>query len=523
MSLEFFDFVVIGLYLAGVIGLSLWFARTNDTASEFMVASGSVPWWAVGLSIFGTFLSSNTFIAYPGKAYASNWNALAFSLSLPIAAAIAARYFVPFYRQAGGISAYEHLEERFGSWARVYGVVCYLLTQIVRMGAMFVAIALVLAQLTGWPQITIILVAGVLITFYTTIGGIEAVIWTDVAQAIVLGIGAVGLLVLLLVGMPEGPGQAVEIAWANDKFSLGDFGTSLVAATFWVTLSYGVFENLRNFGIDQNYVQRYHAARTQHDAARSLWLGMLLYVPVSVLFFMIGSALFAYYQVHPDSLAAVQSDVARTQLASEREPTTPEAVATRAASLTPADIGDRVLPHFIATRLPAGIRGLLIAAIFAAAMSSIDTSLNSSATVILIDIYKRLFRPHCSNRESMIVLYTATALMGAVAMSVAIALIGVQSVLDAYWTLSSILAGGLLGLFLLGMISRHAERPAAVAGVVAGIAVVLWMTLPKLTQFGLPAIPTVLQVPLHATLTLVVGTMTVLMVGMVVARWRSKV
>ncbi len=520
MSLEILDFLVIGLYLAGVIGLGLWFVRTSGTTSEFMVAGGSIPGWAVGLSVFGTFLSSNTFIAYPGKAYASNWNALAFSFSLPIAAWIAAKYFVPFYRTHGGVSAYEHLEARFGSWARVYGVVCYLLTQVVRMGVIFVAVSLVIAQLTGWPQLAIILVAGGLITFYTTLGGIEAVIWTDVVQSVVLGLGAILLLVLLLAGMPDGPGQAVAIAWQNDKFSLGDFSTSLVAATFWVTLTYGVFENMRNFGIDQNYVQRYHTARSQREAARSLWFGTLLYVPMSVVFFMIGSALFAYYESHPESLADVRSDVATTKLIADKELVNKQTIAARAATLTSADIGDRVLPHFIGTRLPAGLRGLLIAAIFAAAMSSIDTSLNSSSTVILIDIYKRHIRPDAGERESMVVLYTATTLMGVIAMGVAIALIGVKSVLDAYWTLASILAGGLLGLFLLGLISRRAGQPAAVAGVVAGIAAVLWMTLPNLEQFGVPALPDALQVPLHATLALVVGTMTVFLVGLLVARFQ---
>ncbi len=521
MSLELLDFIVIGLYLAGVVGLGFWFVRTSGTTSEFMVAGGSIPGWAVGLSVFGTFLSSNTFVAYPGKAYASNWNALAFSFSLPIAAFIAARYFVPFYRKSGGVSAYEHLEARFGSWARIYGVLCYLLTQVVRMGAIFVAVSLVLTQLTGWPQFTIILVAGVLITLYTTLGGIEAVIWTDVVQSLVLGIGAILLLVLLLVGMPEGPSQAIQIAWENDKFSLGDFGASLAAATFWVTLSYGVFENMRNFGIDQNYVQRYHAARTDAEASRSLWFGTLLYVPISVVFFMIGSALFAYYETHPESLADVRSDVAKTRLLGGTDPVTQEAIAELAPRLNSDEIGDRVLPHFIGTSLPAGLRGLLIAAIFAAAMSSIDTSLNSSATVLLIDVYRRHLRSDCGERESMYVLYSATALMGAIAMGIAIALIGVQSVLDAYWTLSSILAGGLLGLFLLGLISRRAGQPAAFAGVVAGIAAVLWMTLPKLEQWGLPAVPASLHVPLHSTLALVIGTMVVFVVGIMVARMRE--
>ena len=464
----------------------------------------------MGLSIFGTYLSSNTFLGVPGKAYGSNWNSFVFSLSLPLAAWLAARFFVPFYRHHGEISAYHHLEHRFGPWARTYAVICYLLTQLARIGSILFGVSLVLAALTGWSQPWIIIIAGILITLYTTLGGIEAVIWTDVVQAIVLICGALIVLALLLWGMPAGPAQAFEIAKADDKLSLGSFAFDFTTSTFWVVLLYGLFINLNNFGIDQSFVQRYHTARSDQEATRSVWLGALLYVPISLLFFVIGTCAFAFYQTHPEMLAEVSADVARQQLVSENLDPTPVAIDQRAATLTDAQIGDKVLPHFIVHRLPTGVTGVLIAAIFAAAMSSVDTSLNSSATVILSDLYQRYLRPQVSDRESMKVLYAATAGVGAVGTAISLAMIGISSVLDAWWTLSGIFAGGMLGLFLLGIVSRRATRPAAVLGVVLGLLVILWMTLP-----GLIDVPPSLRSPLHANMTIVVGTLTIFLSGLV--------
>lgn len=524
------DIAVLVLYLILVIGMGLWFARHSSNSDGFMTAGGTLPGWAVGLSIFGTYLSSNTFLGVPGAVYGGNWNALAFSFSLPIAAWIAVKYFVPFYRQHDSISAYEHLEQRFGAWARTYGVVCYLLTQLFRMGAILYGVSLAMAALTGWSQLSIIVVSGVLVTLYTTLGGIEAVIWTDVMQALVLSVGAVVVLGLLLIDMPGGPAKSVEVAADAGKFSLGSFAFDFTMATFWVTLLYGLFENLKNFGIDQSFVQRYHTSASTKQAARSVWVGALLYVPVSMVFFMIGSSTYAYYQANPDMQQQVRMQVAEQELASEAESGSQplaggsQTVAEHAAQLSDADIGDKVLPHFIVNRLPVGVTGLLIAAIFAAAMSSIDTSLNSSATVMLVDIYKRHLRPQASERETMAVLYAGTVVMGLVGIGVAVAMIGVESVLTAWWTLSGIFAGGLLGLFLLGMICRHARKPAAVCGAVAGLAAILWMTMPQLEKLGMlktigiDSIPAALITPLHAHMTIVVGTLTIFFVGLVVSK-----
>ena len=523
MKLPPADIAVLLVYLAGVVGFGCWFVRRSRTTEGFMAAGRALPGWAVGLSIFGTYLSSNTFLGVPGKAYGGNWNSFVFSLSLPVAALIAVRYFVPFYRRSGEISAYHHLEHRFGAWARTYAVVCYLLTQLARMGSIMYGVALALNALVGWDMATIIVVTGLLVTVYTMLGGIEAVIWTDVVQSIVLMVGAAVVTGLLLFDMPEGPGQIFTIARDHAKFSLGSFGPSLASSTFWVVLVYGLVMNLNNFGIDQSFIQRYHTARSDREAAGSVWLSALMYLPISAVFFFIGTALFAYYQTQPEMLDAVRRDKAAEVLASAAESDRigaeelgyEEAIASGAGELTPADIGDRVFPHFIVERLYPGLSGLLVAAIFAAAMSSIDTSLNSSATIILSDIYRRYLRPAAGERESMRVLYAGTLAVGALGTTLAVAMIGQKSVLDAWWKLSGIFAGGMLGLFLLGLISRRAGNAAAATGVVVGVSVITWMTLSLFPTLWPEALRP-LRSPLHSFLITVVGTLTILLVGVLV-------
>ena len=525
--LSFVDLIVLIGYLLGVVLFGCFFARKSSSTSTFMTAGGTLPAWAVGLSIFGTYLSSNTFLGVPGKAYGSNWNALVFSLSLPLAAWLATRFFVPFYRQSGEISAYQHLERRFGTWARTYAVVCYLLTQFARTGTILFGVSLVMSALTGWNQSLIIVVAGALITLYTVLGGIEAVIWTDVVQSLVLIAGAVVILILLLTGLPEGPAQVFALGASHDKFSLGSFDLDLTSSTFWVVLLYGLFINLSNFGIDQSFVQRYHTARDERQAARSVWLGAMLYMPISLLFFFIGTSAFSFYHTHPDQLENLRRQTAEERLVQAKTPISETTIGQKAANLTDAELGDKVLPHFIVHALPVGARGLLIAAILAAAMSSIDTSLNSSATVLLTDIYKRFIRPFAGERESMVVLYSATLLMGIAGTAAAVAMIGVQSVLDAWWLLSGIFAGGVLGLFLLGIMSRRTGNFAAVVGVAFGFIAILSMSWPQLLEIAKLrgwqvvsqfAVPSLLTMRLHENMTIVVGTLTILFVGILVTR-----
>ena len=514
------DLIVLIVYMAGVFALGCWFARKSSKPQEFMAAGRSLPGWAVGLSIFGTYVSSIGFLGNTGKAYGGTWNSWAFGLSLPIAAFFAVRWFIPLYRSSDEVSAYYHLEKRFGSWARTYAMVCYLLTQLARIGTILYLVALALSPLTGWDVVTIILVTGVLVTVYTLLGGIEAVIWTDVAQSIVLIAGALLCAGLILTGMPEGSGQLFQIANDNNKFSLGSFRLSaesftLPEPTFWIVLIYGVFINIQNFGIDQSFVQRYITAKSDRDARFSVWLATLLFPVISAVFFFIGTGLFSLYQTNPELLNEVRNQVAETKIVQAGLAVTPEAVAEKAATLSSADIGDKVLPHFIVRKMPAGLAGLLIAAIFAAAMSSMDTSLNSSATLYLCDIHKRYLRPGADDHESMKVLHLATLVMGVAGTVAALAMLRVQSALDAWWNLQGIFAGGMLGLFLLGLISRRAGNPHAIVAVVAGVLLIMWLSLSTTAVW--PEVLAAWKSPLHSFMTIVLGTSSIVLIGVLVS------
>lgn len=488
---SFIDSAVLIAYIAGVVGFGCLFAKRSQSTKEFMAAGGRLPGWAVGLSLFGTYLSSNTFIGNPGKAFSGDWNFFVFSLTIPIGAWIASTWLVPFYRNSGEISAYHHLEARFGPWARIYTVACYLLTQVARSGTILLGVSIGMYAVTGWDIQWIIIGTGVLVTAYTLIGGIEAVIWTDVVQSLVLSIGAVVVITILLSGNP-GASDLLQTAHENNKFSLGDFKFDFTSSTFWVVFIFGIFINLTNFGIDQNYIQRYHAANSDAAARHSLWLGAITYIPVSAMFFLIGTLLFGFYSAHPeqhDAIASMAAGVGKTEA-----------------------VGDFALPHFMANHLPAGLGGLLVAALFAAAMSTIDTSLNSSATITLRDIFRRTATSG-SEAAQMRILRLATLFWGVVGTLVAIALsYDSRNILKIWWDLSGVFAGAMLGLFLLGFLSRRANNVAAIVGVIIGVAVISWMSFSKAAWM-----PDVCRSPLDGLMTTVVGTLTIFLVGMAVS------
>lgn len=475
------DIIIFIGYLVGVTVFGSSFFRKNKTEAAFTLGSNAIPNWVISLSIFATFISSISFLALPGNAYLGNWNAFAFSLSIPIAMLVAVKYFVPLYRRINSPSAYTFIEQRFGAWARVYVSACYLLTQITRVGTILYLLALALNAVVGWDIATIIIVTGIAVTIYSLLGGFEAVVWTDAIQGLILISGAIFTVVFILLKMPEGAGQVFTIAMENQKFSLGSFSSSLTQSTFWVVLIYGLFINLQNYGIDQNYVQRYMASKTDAEAKRSAFWGGMLYVPVSALFIFIGTALFAYYH----SGAA----------------TLPAEIASRA---------DRIFPYFIVNELPVGLTGILIASVFAAGMSTVSTSFNSSATVFLTDYYKRYKKQAISEKQAMRVLYIASIIISVLGISVALAMINVKSALDTWWKLASIFSGGMLGLFLLAAFAKVAHAKGAVVGILAGIVVIVWISLSPLL-----ASDAAWASPFHSYFAIVLGTTAIILIGFI--------
>ena len=509
------DLIIIILYLLGMVWIGFYFSKKNKSADQFTKASGKIPGWAIGLSIYATFLSSNTFLGVPGKAFGSNWNAFVFSISMPLAAFFAAKYFVNFYRSTGEVSAYTNLEKRFGPWARTYAVVCFVFTQFARMGSVFFGMALSLQALLGYSMASIMIVMGICIIIYTVMGGMEAVIWTEVVQGILKTLGALLILFLVIREIPGGIEKAYEIAKENQKFSLGSFDLDFTKSTFWVVLLYGFFINLNNFGMDQNYVQRYHTASSDAEARKSIWLCVWMYVPASLLFFIIGSALFSYYSLHPELTETLKQTVAAEKLGVNA---TTQQIAQLASTLQRADYSDKAMPHFMVHKIPPVFVGLIIAASLSAGMSTISSGMNACATVFTKDIYQRYFKPDLNGKAELRILYIATVIFGLIGLGTGLAMLGIKSVLDVWWELSGIFAGGMLGLFLLGIISKRTKSAQAAIAVVVGILAILWLTFsPKL-----PAEYAYLKSTLHINMVIVVGTLTIFLVGVGLTKLKGR-
>lgn len=497
-GLGLLDYGVLTFYFAGLTWLGVWTAKRTRSSDQFMAAGRAMPGWALALTLFGSFVSSISFLANPGKSYADNWNPFVFCFALPLAAVIGVMVFVPFYRRSGEVSAYTHLEHRFGPWARTYSTLCFIALQITRTGVVAYLLSIALAPAFGLDPagdkvglIAIIIGVGVVMTIFPLIGGTGTAIWTGAAQSIVLAIGMAVSLVMILVKMPQGACQVFDVASQYDKFSLGSTDLSFLKATILVVFLYALAENLKNFGINQTYVQLYATARSDRDAKATVWAGALMYIPLAAMTFLVGTALFAFYTAQPGLL--------------------PEGIKA-----------DSVFPHFIYTQLPAGIKGLVVAAICAAAT---DSSFNCVATLFHCDVYKRYLRPKASERESMILLRTATLFSGVIAVLVSIAMIQAKQVLDVWWALAGIIASGMLGLFLLGIISKRSGNRAAIISIIAGTLAIIWMTISlksflEIVQsaipfFRMPAWFESVRFTWHEFMIPVVGTLLIIVIGVI--------
>lgn len=506
------DLLIVILYLVFTLTHGWWFYKQANTASHFMAGAGNIPAWAAGFSVLGTFLSSVTFLAYPGRGCAENWNLMVFALTLPIGALFAHFFFIPFYRKLGVISIFGYLEDRFGKGARVYGNLCMFLAQLGRAGFTLYLVSGAMISIVGlggdaeilseaqWILITL-LVLGIFVTGYCLLGGIEAVIWTDVVQVIILIGGALMCLVLLVAGTQGGVAGTLESAWNAGKFSLGPwngqtgqsgslFDLSLVTNTFLVTFLFGTFENLKNYNFEMVYVQRYATVSSVRAARRSTWLSVGMYIALTALFLMIGTALYGYFHQSPELEARL-----------------------RAISSS-----DKIFPNFIGS-LPVGVRGIMLVAILAAGISTVDSSFNVIATIYYSDLWKRYFRKaspteNSPNDEARILRFS-TFVIGGLTIAFAMTCINKKGILDQIWAFAGLTGSGLVGLFLIGLlVPRSRPRDAWLSILIASpltLFFALWSDTSYsgwLMEYGLPACP------LHKTLTLPIGVSLHFLVGL---------
>ena len=436
------NYAVLGVYLAALVAMGVYFSRREKTTDDFFKAGGRVPWWAAGLSIYGTQLSAITFMAIPAKTFATDWRYFTGNMAIVMVAPLIIFLILPFFRRLNVTTAYEYLEKRFNVVARLFGSVMFMLLHLGRIGIILFLPSIALSVVTGIDVRACIVVMAVLSILYTVLGGIEAVIWTDVLQVIVLLGGAWVSLILMVASTPGGLGGMVDLAAAAGKFHAFDFRFDLTTPTFWVVLLGGLAANFISYGSDQTVIQRYLTTRDERAAGRGIWTNAILVIPGSLLFFGMGTALYAFFKTRPDLMSPTLEDA------------------------------DAVFPWYIVTQLPTGVAGLLIAALFAAAMSSLDSSMNSVATAVTTDFYRR-FKGDATDRACLALARWVTVAVGLAGMGFALVMTGwdIKSLWDEFSKVIGLFAGGLGGLFLLGIFSRRAHGIGALVGLAASGAV----------------------------------------------------
>jgi solute:Na+ symporter, SSS family len=431
------NYISLTIYLLGVVAVGLYFVRRNKNTDQFFRGGQRIPWWAAGLSIYATMLSSITYMAVPARAYATDWTFFMNALGIFLVAPIVIYAYLPFFRQLNVTSAYEYLEKRFSLAVRLFGSASFILLQVGRMAIVLYLPALALATVSALDIYTCIVIMGVLCILYTMMGGIEAVIWTDVIQTFVLAAGALLAFSLIVMRTDGGVVDLFVVAHAHGKFfENASFGWDTAAATATVVLVGSMFSNLVPYTAQQDVVQRYVTTKDQARAAKSIWINAFISVPSSAMFFLVGTALFVFYKAHPERL-------------------------------DPALPTDSVFPQFIVRELPAGVAGIVVAGVFAAAQSTLSSSLNSIATAYVTDFHRR-FKPATSDSGDLLIARLVTLLLGVVGILSAcwLASTDVKFLWDAFLKLLGLTGGALAGLFALGIFTTRATGPGALVGAV---------------------------------------------------------
>jgi len=440
------DTIILILYGLVLVGMGVYFFRKTKTSEEFMVAGRSIPAWAAGIAVMSAYTSSISYIAVPGKAFDSNWHPLIFALTALPVAWFVTKYVIPHYRKNNIISVYKYLENKIGEWSRVYASFLFVLFMVGRTAVILYLSSLLLVSFIDVDIRMLIVIIGVVTIIYTLMGGMEAVIWTDVMQSVIMIGGVLFVGYILSTVIFSKPDFLIQNAIDANKFSLGDTSFSISSRTIWVMIIYGVTENIRNLMADQNYTQKYASTASEKKAKRSVWIAMLMYLPLTAIFLYIGSALFAFYS-------------------------------GSAHTLDPSIVkGDQVFPYFIATELPVGMKGLIIAAILAASMSTVDSALNCSATVLYEDYYKKYFKTSPSEKNSINFLRLMTVVWGVLGIVFALMFINAKSALDVWWQISGIFGGGILGLFLLAIFNVKISRLQGILSVLFSLVIIIWGT-----------------------------------------------
>lgn len=456
------DLVVIFAYFGAITAAGIYFAKKkNKNTEDYFLGGRNFPAWAIGLSMVGTSISSVSFLAYPADSYKTAYLRLLFTFTLPIGVLVASYFFLPFFRRGNVTSAYEYLEGRFGPGTRLYAAIAFLITQVIRLGMILYLLSVLVAELTGIGPYWCIVIGGIFVAVYTVLGGIEAVVWTDVAQTIVLIFGGFLCLGFIVYKLDGGFGEIIRVGLEDKKFLFSEVdidaqGNATVHpmswdVTFWrktgtMMLLVGLTNWLFEYASNQNLVQRYCASRSAYDARKAMWISCCASIPIWAYFMFLGTALYVFYKAHPT------------------EATTQMLIGERAA--------EGILPFYVFHELPAGVSGLVIAAVMAAAMSSLDSSINSMSTVSVVDIYRRHINKHASDEHYLKAARVFASAAGVIMILSAILFKAFEgkTLNDTSTTLSAMATAGLLGLYLLGFFTKLGDGRAIAIGIGCTIA-----------------------------------------------------
>jgi solute:Na+ symporter, SSS family len=448
------DVITVVVYLLAMMAAGFYFAGRNKTTEDYFVGNRSFSGWVIGLSMLGTIVSSATFLALPAAAYILDWRQLTVNLVVPFIAVLAIVVFIPFFRRGKLTSAFEYLGERYGVVPRMYGTVSFIILQLIRMAQILFLVALVVQFLTGISIAWVIVSIGIFIGFYTILGGIEAVIWTDVLQALILIVGGVICIYWIVSDLPGGLPQIFEVGSAHHKFSLGTFDFDLGERTFYTMLILGIINWLGIYAGDQNMVQRYVSARSTREARKATMIYTMIALPMWTMFFFIGTSLFVFYLVSPDPVVAGLE-------------------------------ADQVLPYFIFSEIPPVITGIIISAVIAASMSSMDSGINAISTVTVVDLMKpwlakgRKDAYYFRAAHWIVGVVTTLVIMGAVSFSI----MDKESMNDISLIVTSVFGGCLMGLFLMGFFTHRVDGFAATVALIIAVLINIYLGLGLLGVF----------------------------------------
>jgi SSS family transporter len=518
------DWTVLGGYLVAIVSFGVWAGRGSRRIADFFLAGRGMSWWAVGLSVMATQISAITFIGTTGQAYTDGMRFLVFYFGLPFAMVILCMTLVPFFYRAGVFTAYEYLEKRFDARTRTLTSFLFLLSRGLSVGITLYAPSVVLSVILGLDErATILVMAGSTIV-YVGYGGNKSVIWTDVVQMAVIWFGIFLCFGMAIAHLPQGISLegALALARTSGKLRIMNPSPSLTTPyTLWGGLVGGLFLMLAYFGCDQSQVQRYLSGRTLTESRLSLLFNAFLKVPMQFLILGTGVLVFVFYNFHTPPLlwnaataARVEREAPPEALASLRhrfehalgarresalawvETRHPDAEAAYLAASTEVDAARReaarlagtvegrpyndtnyIFPTYIVTELPKGLTGLVIAVIFAAAMTALSGELSSLATASMVDFYKRFVSPDGDEARDLLVSRVLTAVWGGFACLVALQAGRLGSAIEVVNRLGSYFYGSILGVFGLAVLTPRASARGAFYGLFFGVAAVLAVAL----------------------------------------------